>query len=69
MMDKEQARYEAAERLLLAAVEGQILKLGDTHPNTLESWNNIVNLCEAWNKPEQARSWRAKLLQTEAVQQ
>jgi hypothetical protein len=26
-----------------------------------------VDLYEAWNKPEKAEEWRAKLLQTEAV--
>jgi hypothetical protein len=41
------------------------LKLGDTHPHTLESLNNLINLYEAWNKPEKADEWRAKLLQIE----
>ena len=39
------------------------LKLGDTHPLTLKSFNNLIKLYEAWNKPEK---WRAKLPQTEA---
>ena len=25
--------------------------------------NNLINLYEAWNKPEQANEWRAKLAQ------
>jgi hypothetical protein len=39
-----------------------------THPHTLESWHNLINLYEAWNKPEKAEEWRAKLPQTEAVE-
>ena len=66
MMYKEQARYDAAEPLLLEAVEGRRLKLGDTHPHTLESWNNLIELYEAWGKPEKANEWRAKLPQIEA---
>jgi len=43
------------------------LKLGDTHPHTIESLNNLIDLYEAWGKPEKAKEWRAKLPQTEAV--
>ena len=66
---KEQGRYEEAEPLLLAAVEGRHLKLGEKHPHTLESLNNLIDLYEAWNKPEKAEQWRAKLPQKEAVEQ
>ena len=38
-------------------------------PHTLESLNNHIKLYEAWNKPEKANEWRAKLPQTEAVEQ
>jgi len=55
------------EPLLLKAVEGRRLKLGDEHPHTLESWKNLKNLYEAWGKPVKAEEWRAKLPQTEAV--
>jgi hypothetical protein len=51
---------------LLEAIEGRHLKLGDTHPHTLESWNNLIDLNESWNKPEEAKKWRAKLPKTEA---
>jgi len=44
---KEQARYEEAEKLLLEAVKGRRLKLGDTHPHTKESMNNLIDLYEA----------------------
>jgi hypothetical protein len=30
-----------------------------------ESLNNLIELYEAWNKPEKAEKWRAKLAQTE----
>jgi len=43
-----------AERLLLEAVEGRRLKLGDKHPHTLDSMNNLIELYEAWGKPELA---------------
>ncbi len=64
---KEQGRYDEAEKLLLEALEGRRLKLGDTHPHTIESWKSLIDLYEAWNKPEKAKEWRAKLPQTEAV--
>lgn len=62
---KEQAQYEKAELLLIQALEGR-LKLGDTPPYTQQSLNNLIALYEAWDKPEQANQWRAKLPQTEA---
>jgi hypothetical protein len=66
---KEQARYQDAEELLLEAVEGRRLKLGDTHPHTLQSINNLIALYEAWDKPKKAEEWRAKLSETETVEQ
>jgi len=35
----------------------------------LESWNNLIELYEAWSKPEKAEEQRAKLPQTEAVEE
>ena len=29
----------------------------------------VIELYEAWDKPEKAEKWRAKLLQTEAVEE
>jgi hypothetical protein len=58
-------RYEKAEPLLIEAFEGRRLKLGDTHPHTLESWNHLIDLYEAWNKSEKAEEWRTKLAQIE----
>jgi hypothetical protein len=63
---KKQARYEEAEKLLLEAVEGRCLKLGDTHPHTLESLNTLIDLYETWNNPEKAEAWRTELPPMEA---
>ena len=37
------------------------LKLGNTHPHTQQSLNNLIDLYEAWNKPEKANEWKALL--------
>jgi hypothetical protein len=31
--------------------------------------NNLIDLYEAWNKPEEAEKWRTKLPQIEAVEE
>ena len=62
---KEQTRYEDAEKYLLEALEGRRFKLGDTHPHTKESLNCLIDLYEAWNKPEKVEEWRVKLKQIE----
>ncbi len=69
VLDKQQNQYDDAETLLLEAVEGRHLKLGDTHPHTLELFKNLIELYEARNKPEEAEKWRAKLPQTETVEE
>ena len=56
------------EPLTAEAIEGRRLKLSDTHPYTLESWHNLIELHEAWDKPELAEEWRAKLPRTEGVE-
>jgi len=66
---KEQDDYDRAEPLLLEVIESRRLKLGGTHPHTLESLNNLIELYEAWNKSEETEKWRAKLRQTGAVEQ
>jgi hypothetical protein len=58
--------YREVEDIILKTVEGRRLKLGDTHPHTVESMNNLIPLYNAWNKPETVKEWRAKLPQTEA---
>ena len=69
MLYKEKTRYDKAEPLLIQAIEGRRLKLGNTHPHTLESWQNLIELYEAWGKPEKAQEWWATLPQTEAVEE
>ena len=64
---QEYHRYDEAEPLFIQAFEGRRPKLGDAHPHTVESMNNLIALYEAWSKPEKANEWRAKLPQTEAV--
>jgi tetratricopeptide (TPR) repeat protein len=66
---KERDDFEKAEQLLLETIEGRRLKLGDTHPHMQQSLNNLIELYEAWGKPEKAREWRAKLPKTEAVEE
>jgi serine/threonine protein kinase/lipopolysaccharide biosynthesis regulator YciM len=61
VLRREQKRYEEAEKYFLDAVEGRLLKLGDQHPHTIESTNNLIALYEAWNKLEKAEEWREKL--------
>jgi tetratricopeptide (TPR) repeat protein len=68
-VNKEQAKYQDAEDLLIDAVEGRIQKLGRQYQDTKESLNNLIDLYEAWGKPEKADEWRAKLPQAEAVEQ
>ncbi|MFC1634311.1 hypothetical protein ACFL5Z_05670 [Planctomycetota bacterium] len=53
------------EQLLIEAIIGRRLILGDTHPHTQHSLNNLIGLYEAWNKPEKANEWQAKLPQKE----
>ncbi len=65
----EQQRYGEAEALLLDAFELSDRVLGPLDQITIESIGKIVDLYEAWGKPEKAEEWRAKLPQTEAVEQ
>jgi hypothetical protein len=61
-----QTRHDKAEQLLLDAFNGRTTKLGPKHPHTIESLRNLIKLYEAWNKPEEAETWRAKLPKIEA---
>ena len=49
----------------MKTVIGRRLKIGDNHPHTIESINTMIALYAAWNKPEEAEKWRAKLMKTE----
>jgi len=58
---RDQGHYEKAESLFLEAEDIARRKLGDNNISTRESVRNLINLYEAWNKPEEAKEWRAKL--------
>jgi tetratricopeptide (TPR) repeat protein len=63
----EQQRYSKAETLLLDAFKLSDRVLGHPDQVTIESIQKIIELYKAWGKPEKAEEWRAKLPQTEAV--
>jgi len=63
----EQARYGEAEPLLLHAFQRRDNQFGPEHSYTIEMLYKLVSLYEAWNKPEKANEWRAKLPETKAV--
>jgi hypothetical protein len=44
-------------------------QFGPEHPHNIDMLNQLVSLYESWGKPEKAKEWRAKLMQTEAVEQ
>jgi hypothetical protein len=48
----------AKQSYLSSNPKGRRLKLDDKHPQTIESWNNLIALYEAWNKLEKAEKWR-----------
>jgi WD40 repeat protein/serine/threonine protein kinase len=53
-----------AEQTLIERQEALEIKrrvLGEEHPDTLESMNNLIELYEALGQPEKAEEWRAKL--------
>ena len=59
--------WELAEKILLRAFDQSIIG-SDLHDSeTIEIIRLLIQLYEAWNNPEKAEEWRAKLLKTEAV--
>jgi len=36
---------------------------------TKESLSNLIELCKAWNKPQEAGKWQAELTQTKFVEE
>jgi len=61
LLYKEQRDYPKAEPLLAEATKGRRLKLGDTHPHTIESIISLIDLYQARGKPEQAEQWKVML--------
>jgi hypothetical protein len=37
----------------------------DRQKQGVESWYSLIDLYEAWNKPEKAKEWQAQLAQIE----
>ena len=62
-------RHNQAETMVLGAFADCACELGPEHPHTLDSLKNLIDLYEAWGKPEKAEEWRAKLPQKKAVEQ
>ena len=56
-----QHRYDEAETILLDAFELCSRVLGPVDQSTVEAVRKIVELYEAWNKPDEAVKWQAKL--------
>jgi len=61
-LNMRQGQYEEAERMLVKALEYSRRVLGEEHTETQACLNYFVLLYEAWDKPEKAEEWRAKLL-------
>jgi hypothetical protein len=59
-------RYKQAEREFLKALDVSRRLFGEKHEETLSCVNGLIELYEAWNKPEKALEWRSKLPKTEA---
>ena len=63
------ARYRDAEPLLLQEYQRRETLFGPKHTHTIAQVRQLVSLYEAWNKPDKADEWQAKLQQTEAVKE
>lgn len=60
-----QGRYEKAEPLYLKTVEARERVLGKDHPDTVKTMDLLVALYEAWDKPDEAKKWRARLSESQ----
>jgi hypothetical protein len=58
---RNQGDYDKAEQLSLEAEETARRVFGNGHDITNSSVNNLIKLYGAWDKPEKAKEWRAKL--------
>ena len=54
-------RFEEAEQQLLDGYSGLGAALGENHRQTNDVLTNLVELYEAWDKPDQAAEYRARL--------
>jgi len=55
------SRFDDAERALLEARNILVAALGPSHQRTLKATKELVELYDAWAKPEEADRWRAEL--------
>ena len=63
------ARYEQAEALLLSAYPVLRDTLGSENVRTKRSLNHLVELYEAWEKPDEAARFRALLPEVDAPEE
>jgi tetratricopeptide (TPR) repeat protein len=62
-----QGKYDEAQVYLAEALEGFRRVLGNEHPHTLYSINALVELYDAWEKPEEAKKYRDMLPEEDAA--
>ncbi len=58
-------RYAEAEASLLEGHELIERGFGVEHARTVEAIRALIDLYDAWGKPDKAAEWRAKLAETE----
>ena len=62
-------KYQEAERAFIAALAASWRYLGESHPETHCCRLALIELYEAWGKPNEAEKWRANLPQTGATKE
>ncbi len=60
-MLRAQGKLVEAEPYFREALQGRRRVLGTDHPDTLNTFKNLIELYDTWGKPEKAAEWRAKL--------
>jgi lipopolysaccharide biosynthesis regulator YciM len=61
--------HDNAEVILLKSYNLSIATSDNQNLQTTKIVNLLIQLYEAWGKPEEAEKWQAKLLQTETVEE
>ena len=64
-----QGQYAEAERRLIKALECCRRLFGEEHSETRACLEHFVRLYEAWDKPEKAEEWRARLPREEGTEE
>ena len=60
-------RYEKAERELLTAYDTLNTALGNRHNTTMQALERLVDLYQAWGKPDKAAEYRTTLVSDESL--